>query len=137
MARPKHRTRPGATYFLTTNAWERRALFHKPEAAKIVERKIFEYRGQGFILVHAYVIMPDHLHVIHANKFTDRYFPFWNFFSAFVVHKDRCSEVEAILIAAVPTANSSQPRFNDVALSDEVRRILKERRKIDADNPRG
>ena len=64
MARPKHRTEPGGTYFVTTNSWQRRAVFRKPEWADIVERKVFEHREKGEYLVHRYVIMPDHLHVI-------------------------------------------------------------------------
>lgn len=32
--------------------------------AEIVEAKIFEYRDRGAYLVHRYVVMPDHLHVI-------------------------------------------------------------------------
>ena len=64
MARPKHRTVPGGTYFITTNTWERRALFAKPDWAKIVEAKLFEYRDKGEYFVHRYVVMPDHLHVI-------------------------------------------------------------------------
>ncbi|MGH9453926.1 MAG: REP-associated tyrosine transposase [Terriglobia bacterium] len=64
MVRPAHRTKPGATYFITTNTWERRALFRKPEFATIVEEKLFEYRDKGFYRLCGYVIMPDHLHVI-------------------------------------------------------------------------
>ncbi len=64
MARPKHRTRPGGTYFVTTNTWQRRELFRQPRAAKAVERALLGYREKGFFLLHAYVIMPDHLHVL-------------------------------------------------------------------------
>jgi REP element-mobilizing transposase RayT len=64
MARPKHRTEPGGTYFVTTNTWERRPLFRKAKWADIVERKVFEHRDKGEYLVHHYVIMLDHLHVI-------------------------------------------------------------------------
>jgi putative transposase len=32
--------------------------------AKIVEAKVFEYRDRGFYMVHRYVVMPDHMHVI-------------------------------------------------------------------------
>jgi putative transposase len=39
-------------------------MFRKPEWADIVERKVFEHREKGEYLVHRYVIMPDHLHVI-------------------------------------------------------------------------
>jgi putative transposase len=64
MARPKHRTKPGATYFVTTDTWQRRALFRNPTAAAILEEKIFENRDTGFYLVHSYVVMPEHLHII-------------------------------------------------------------------------
>jgi putative transposase len=64
MARPKHRTRPGGTYFVTTNTWQRRALFRNPAAARILEEKILEYRDKGFYLVHHYVVLPEHLHIM-------------------------------------------------------------------------
>jgi hypothetical protein len=57
----------------------------------------------------------------HANKSTDRYYNFWNFFSAFVVTNEKHSaEVEKILIAAMPTANSSMPRMSKVNLPKDI-----------------
>ena len=64
MARPKHRTQPGATYFITTDTWQRRALFRKTEIAELVESAIFHYRDQGNYRVHRHVVMPDHIHII-------------------------------------------------------------------------
>src|SRR5271157_75160 len=64
MARPKHRSTPGGTYFVTTNTWERRAMFKKTDWAEIVESKIFEYRDKREYLVHRHVVMPDHIHVL-------------------------------------------------------------------------
>jgi putative transposase len=64
MARPKHRTKPGATYFVTTDTWQRRELFRKRSMAEIVEAKVFEYRDKGSYLVHRHTVMPDHLHII-------------------------------------------------------------------------
>jgi len=64
MSRPKHRTNPAATYFVTTNTWQRRALFSNPSIAEVVERKLFEYRDKGCYLVHSYVVMTEHAHVI-------------------------------------------------------------------------
>lgn len=64
MARPKHRTQLGATYFVTTATWNRRPLFRNAEIAGIVEEMLFHYRDGGNFLVHRYVIMPDHLHII-------------------------------------------------------------------------
>lgn len=72
----------------------------------------------------------------HANKRTDTYFNFWDSFSAFAVPTDHLNEVEAILIAAMPTANSSKPKFKPVPLPKQIVKIFAERRKIDADQPR-
>ena len=64
MARPKHRSHPGATYFVTTNTWQRRSAFYNAEAALMLQTTIFSYRDAGEYFVHSYVIMPNHLHVI-------------------------------------------------------------------------
>jgi len=64
MARPKLRTRPGGTYFITTDTWQRRRLFQNPEAARILEETLVGYREKDFYLLHRYVIMPDHLHAL-------------------------------------------------------------------------
>ena len=64
MARPKHRTKPAATYFITTDTWQRRELLRKPVMAEIVEAKLFEYRDKGSYQLHGYVVMPDHMHAI-------------------------------------------------------------------------
>ena len=64
MSRPKHRAQPGATYFITTNTWQRRPVFQVAEIASIVEDAIFRYRDARKYLVHRYVVMPDHIHVI-------------------------------------------------------------------------
>ncbi len=64
MARPKHRTQPGATYFVTTDTWQRRGLFRNSTIASLVENAIFHYRDRGNYFVHRHVVMPDHLHLI-------------------------------------------------------------------------
>jgi putative transposase len=64
MATPKHRSQPGATYFVTTNTWQRRELFRRKAVASIVEETIFRYRDLGHFLLHRYVLMPDHFHVL-------------------------------------------------------------------------
>jgi len=73
----------------------------------------------------------------HANQPADRYYNFWNFFSVFTVagkkHRD---EVEGILIAAMPTANSASPRFRRIELPARVGRLLKRRREIIEERPR-
>ena len=64
MARPKHRTRPGGTYFITAETAQRHRIFQNHEAARICEDKLIEYRDRGFYLLHRYTMMPDHLHAI-------------------------------------------------------------------------
>ena len=67
----------------------------------------------------------------HANRPADRLYNYWNFFSAFAVplkkHRD---EVEGVLIAAMPTANSAKPRFRRIKLPVRVGRLLKKRREL-------
>ncbi|MBI4739065.1 GIY-YIG nuclease family protein [Candidatus Woesearchaeota archaeon] len=68
----------------------------------------------------------------HANKPKDKYYNFWNFFSAFVVpHTDHISEVEGLLIAAMPTSNSANPKISRIDLPREVGQILHRLRRID------
>ena len=70
----------------------------------------------------------------HANKSTDRYFNFWNFFSAFVVSDEKyLDDVERILIAAMPTANSSMPKMNRIRIPDFVGRRMRQIRRHAAD----
>ena len=62
----------------------------------------------------------------HAIQAEGRYFHFWNFFSAFAVpnrkHRD---ELEGVLIAAMPTANSANPRVEREQMPREVRDLLR------------
>lgn len=67
----------------------------------------------------------------HANHPKDRYYNFWNFFSAFIVNDARhIPEVEGILIAAFPTENSAQPRFEKLAIPAKIARIIHSQRLI-------
>jgi len=73
----------------------------------------------------------------HANKSTDRYFNFWNFFSVFVVpQKSHLAEVEGILIASMPTANRAVPRIPAIELPKGLARILRNERKIRPEKPK-
>jgi uncharacterized protein YyaL (SSP411 family) len=64
----------------------------------------------------------------HANKSTDKYFNLWNYFSAFVVDEKHIDEVEGILIAAMPTANSAAPKINQIRVPEKVAKILRKAR---------
>lgn len=66
----------------------------------------------------------------HANKSTDRYFNFWNYFSVFVVRNPAAvDEVEGILIASMPTANSAAPKIEEMRLPREIAKVLRDARK--------
>jgi DNA-binding transcriptional regulator YiaG len=70
----------------------------------------------------------------HANTTTDRYYNFWNLFSAFVVRDKRyLAEVESILIAAMPTANSSMPRMTKIRMPFRVTAQIRSIRKHQAE----
>jgi putative transposase len=64
MGRLIHRTAPACTYFVTTKTWQNRALFKVPAVAEVVVRRIVECRDNGAYLLHDFVVMPDHVHVL-------------------------------------------------------------------------
>jgi hypothetical protein len=68
----------------------------------------------------------------HAGYPDARYGNFWNYFSAFVIRDQKMrDEIEGILIAAMPTANSAKPKLErakyPLTVSRMVRRIRKHR----------
>ena len=67
--RPKreHATNYGQTYMVTTETWGRRALFRAEPWARLMMETLYHYRGSAYLL-HAFVVMPDHIHVILTPK---------------------------------------------------------------------
>ena len=64
MSTPKHRTAPGASYFITTTCWQGRAVFQVSENAEILIEALFNYRDRKDYVLHEFVVMPDHLHLL-------------------------------------------------------------------------
>ena len=64
MSTPKHRTAPGASYFITTKCWQGRAVFQVSENAEILVEALFNYRDRNAYALHEFVVMPDHLHLL-------------------------------------------------------------------------
>ena len=64
MTRIIRRAKQPGVYFVTTDTWQRRQIFLKPEPATIVLDQLTICREKGFFKLHAFVIMPDHLHVL-------------------------------------------------------------------------
>lgn len=54
---------PG-TYFVTSNTWQRRTLFSKEPPARLFIVCLFHYRNEGRFLLHEFVVMPDHFHLL-------------------------------------------------------------------------
>lgn len=54
---------PG-TYFVTSNTWQRRPVFLKEPPARLFLDSLFHYRDEGNFKLHAFVLMPDHFHLL-------------------------------------------------------------------------
>ena len=63
MATPARTSRPG-TYFITTATYNRRRLFQLPANAGLFLETLQHYRREGADKLHAFVVMPDHIHLI-------------------------------------------------------------------------
>jgi putative transposase len=64
MSRIVRRVKQPGVYFVTTDTWQRRRLFLKPEPAEILIEQLNDCRDRGFFKLHAFVIMPDHWHLL-------------------------------------------------------------------------
>jgi putative transposase len=52
------------TFFITTVTAQRKPLFRYESNAKLLLQTILDYRAQKKYLLHEFVIMPDHLHLL-------------------------------------------------------------------------
>jgi putative transposase len=64
MSRIERRVNQAGVYFVTTDTWQRRQLFLKPDPARIVLEQLLDCREKGFYTLHSFVLMPEHLHVL-------------------------------------------------------------------------
>ena len=64
MGRLTHRVGHGWTYFITTKAFQSISGFQVREIAEMVVQKLLKYRDAGNYLLHDFVLMPNHLHLI-------------------------------------------------------------------------
>jgi putative transposase len=69
MRRPPRETvrSNGQTYFVSTQTAERQPFFRHERWANLLPEIFQHYRGNSYLL-HAYVIMPDHFHMILSPK---------------------------------------------------------------------
>lgn len=52
------------TFFVTTVTWQRRSLFRAEPMAHLLLDTLLRYRDQGRFLLHEFVLMPDHFHLL-------------------------------------------------------------------------
>jgi REP-associated tyrosine transposase len=64
MAKIARRVRQAGVYFVTTGTWERHALFVNDVLANTVVEQIVTCRDRGFYKLHAFALMPEHLHIL-------------------------------------------------------------------------
>jgi putative transposase len=52
------------TFFITTVTWQRVPILRVEARARLLIEVLFEYRDQGRYLLHEFVVMPDHIHLL-------------------------------------------------------------------------
>jgi putative transposase len=67
MSRPPRTTTSG-TFFVTAITHNRRRLFQVDATAKLFLETLQRYRTEGLYKLHAFVIMPDHVHLLITTE---------------------------------------------------------------------
>lgn len=62
--KPTRLTSPPGTYFLTFSTFQRRRFFVVESYARLFLKTLYGYRRQGSFSLHAFVLMPDHVHLL-------------------------------------------------------------------------
>jgi hypothetical protein len=110
-----------------------RGVFYRGESEKVLARSLDFLNGPGVYILYRndvpyYIGQATKLRSrlwSHARRPDHRYFHFWNFFSAFtVIEKGFRNEVEGILIASMPTANSAKPKLEREPMPNSVSKML-------------
>jgi putative transposase len=63
MAIPTRATSHG-TFFISTQTYNRRRLFQVAATAELLLETLQHYRREGHYKLHAFVVMPDHIHLL-------------------------------------------------------------------------
>lgn len=111
-----------------------RAIFERRIGKTLLAAQIDFLREKGVYILyrdeHPYYIGKTSISLFrrlrhHAIRPQARYFNFWNLFSAFAVPaKKGRDELEAILIAAMPTVNSAEPKLTKMRFPREVSKLV-------------
>jgi len=112
MARLHHRTAPGCTFFVTTKSSHSAGLFQVHTTADIIVAKLLHYRDAGAYQLHAFVLMPNHLHVLLTPSSTtslEKAMQLIKGASSHEIHKQLGSRMEIW-----------QPGFHEATIRDEA-----------------
>ncbi len=52
------------TFFITTVTWQRTPIFRADVRARLLIETLLDYRAQKKYLLHEFVVMPDHVHIL-------------------------------------------------------------------------
>jgi len=61
---PHRGTTSDSTYFVTANVFEKKSLFQVEKIALLFVEVLLNYRAEGKYLLHEFVVMPDHFHLL-------------------------------------------------------------------------
>jgi putative transposase len=64
MAVPRRHGNVPGTYFVTSRTWESRQLFITGQPCLLFVETLLRYRQEGAYSLHAFVLMPDHFHLL-------------------------------------------------------------------------
>ncbi|HEX8818102.1 MAG TPA: transposase [Terriglobales bacterium] len=70
MAAPRRGNTGLGTYFITADTFQRHSLFQSERMAELFLEVVFHYRSQQKYLLHEFVIMPDHFHLLITPALT-------------------------------------------------------------------
>jgi putative transposase len=62
--KPIRALNPHGTYFVTFSTWQRRRLFIVEPYGRLFLKTLYGYRRQGRFDLHAFVLMPEHVHLL-------------------------------------------------------------------------
>ena len=62
--KPTRALTPHGTCFVTFSTWERRRLFVIESRVRLFLKTLYGYRRQGRFELHAFVVMPEHVHLL-------------------------------------------------------------------------
>jgi putative transposase len=62
------RSQGAGTYFTTSATWNRRRLFQVEKNAALLLETLQKYRRDGYYRLHAFVVMPDHFHLLVTTE---------------------------------------------------------------------